>query len=246
VLAEERRQLDELNQTLEKRVQERSLQVRTLASELTIAEQRERYRIAQILHDHIQQLLYGIDLRITLLAHNLPAEQHDLLGESKEIVQEAIRATRTLAVELSPPVLQGEGLVSAFQWLAHQMKVIHSLQVILDVQEPPEVPPIEIRVLLLQSVRELLFNVVKHADVAVATVTVNQEAGNLVVQVVDQGRGFDLANYSGGPRLPETFGLYSIRERLQLFGGNLKVDSAPGLGTSVVMIVPRIIVPRLS
>lgn len=244
VLAQERRRLDELNQTLEERVHERSRQVRRLASELTLAEQRERHRIAQILHDHIQQLLYGIDFRIALLTDSASTDQFALLQEFKEIVQEAIRATRTLAVDLSPPVLQGEGLAKALHWLVHQLQEIHELQVTLDVQEPLDVAPIEMRVLILQSVRELLFNVVKHADTATATVIVHQElrqgVNNLVVQIADDGRGFEMATLPPGARAPETFGLYSIRERLHLFDGLLDVDSVPGNGTRVTIVLPVI------
>lgn len=238
VLAQERVQLDHLNRTLEMRVQERSQQVQGLASELTLAEQRERHRIAQILHDHIQQLLYGIDFRIALLANSATSEQQNLLDEFREIVQEAIRATRTLAVDLSPPVLQGEGLVQALQWLAHQMEEIHSLRVTLDVQEPARLPSIELRVLLLQSVRELLFNVVKHAQTSSSTVYLRQEGDQLVVQVIDQGCGFDTSTYAHSPRQTETFGLFSIHERMQLFGGRLEISSTPGQGTRALLILP--------
>ena len=244
VLAQERRRLDELNHTLEERVHERSRQVRRLASELTLAEQRERHRIAQILHDHIQQLLYGIDFRIALLTDSASTDQLTLLQEFKEIVQEAIRATRTLAVDLSPPVLQGEGLAKALHWLVHQIQEIHALRVTLDVQEPLGVAPIEMRVLILQSVRELLFNVVKHADTATAAVIVHQEVrqgvNNLVVKIVDDGRGFEMTTPPTGARAPETFGLYSIRERLHLFDGHLDVDSVPGNGTRVTIMLPMI------
>lgn len=238
VLAQERHQLDELNQTLEQRVQERSRQVHGLASELTLAEQRERHRIAQILHDHIQQLLYGIDFRIALLAHSATADQQTLLDEFREIVQEAIRATRTLTVDLSPPVLQGEGLVQSLHWLAHQMEVIHSLKVTLDLQEPAQRPRIEIRVLMLQSVRELLFNVVKHAKVTTAAIYMRQSGDQLVVQVTDEGRGFDTSAYVTAKRTPETFGLYSIHERLQLFDGRVEIESTPGIGTCVTLTLP--------
>jgi signal transduction histidine kinase len=222
-------------------------QVRALASALTLAEQRERRRISQILHDHVQQMLYGIQMRTYLIGLDAPAESkayiHEHLTEMEALVEEAIQSTRTLTVELSPPVLQSEGLGAAFTWLANQMSRLYDLQVDLKLSQDYQLASEDLRVLVFQLVRELLFNVVKHAQVNHAHVAMCLDSDQFVVRVEDKGVGFDptmLSNeerrYTGG------FGLYSIRERLSLFGGEVTIVSQPGSGTQVELSLPQAMV----
>jgi signal transduction histidine kinase len=219
-------------------------QVRALASALTLAEQRERRRISQILHDHVQQMLYGIQMRTYLIGLDVPEESklyiHEHLAEMEALVEEAIQSTRTLTVELSPPVLQSEGLGAAFSWLANQMARLYDLQVDLELSQDYQLTSDDLRVLIFQLVRELLFNVVKHAHVNQARVIMGLEDSRFVVQVEDSGVGFDptplieVEEQSGSG-----FGLYSIRERLALFGGEVTINSRPGEGTTVSLALPQ-------
>lgn len=235
-LEQERARLDELTQTLETRVRERTEQVRMLASELTIVELRERQRIAQVLHDNLQQLLYALDMRINLLQSHINPAHRDMLDQFQELVQEAITATRTLTVELSPPVLHGEGLVESLQWLANQMGITHHLQVTVTAHGPVRIEQPELRGLLFQIVRELLFNVVKHAVTGQAWVTLRQGQTALQIAVEDRGQGFVVEEM---PEIRGGFGLSSIRHRLDLFGGQIEIHSTPGAGTRVLITVPR-------
>lgn len=219
-------------------------QVRALASALTLAEQRERRRISQILHDHVQQMLYGIQMRTYLIGLDVPEESkvylQEHLAEMEALVEEAIQSTRTLTVELSPPVLQSEGLGAAFGWLANQMSRLYDLHVSLDLSEDYQLTSEDLRVLIFQLVRELLFNVVKHAHVNQAQVRMCLVNDHLVVSVMDKGVGFDaslLTNEEG--RETTGFGLYSIRERLALFGGEVEIISNPGHGTLVELSLPQ-------
>ena len=216
-------------------------QVRRLASALTLSEQRERRRISQILHDHVQQMLHGIHMRVHLIELDAPTELRtaieDHLQTILQLTDEALQATRTLTVELSPPVLQGRGLIAAFQWLSEQMEKVHSIEVILDIQTEDQLSNQEISVLVFQFARELLFNVVKHAGVACARLTLSEIADQLIVTIEDDGRGFDTTKIRHEPN--DGFGLYSINERLALFGGRLDIESAPGLGTRAVICIPR-------
>jgi signal transduction histidine kinase len=219
-------------------------EVRALASALTLAEQRERRRIAQILHDHVQQMLYGMQMRAYLIRLDMPEEARaklqDHLAEIDTLLTEAIHSTRTLAVELSPPVLKSEGLGAALTWLAAQMYTLHDLRVELDLACDPRMPSEDLRVLVFQLVRELLFNVVKHAQSESAQLSLTEAEGNLVLEVVDAGIGFDLARLAEAEEEQRTggFGLYSIRERLALFGGSLTIDSEIGRGTRVCITLP--------
>ena len=236
-LEEEQTRLNELNDTLENRVLERTQQVQGLASELTFAEQQERRRIAQVLHDDLQQLLYALDMRIGLLATTSAPEQTAALSELQDIVRDALTTIRTLTINLSPPVLQEENFGKALAWLADQMATIHHLHVTFDIQDDVRVPRAEMRGLLFQIVRELLFNVVKHAGVDAAAITLRREQTDLIITVADRGRGF-MATPDATQRATGGFGLYSTRQRLDLFGGRIEITSLPGSGAQVEVFVP--------
>jgi two-component system, chemotaxis family, CheB/CheR fusion protein len=227
-----------LAEMLEDRVEERTAQVRQLASELVASEQRVRHRIARTLHDDLQQMLYAAEMQLQFLREDAAREVQDGLEEVLELVTGSLGVTRQLTVELSPPVLKGEGLPEALAWLANYMHEVYGLQVLLEVTGDPQMDYEEQRILLFQIVRELLFNVVKHASVRQARVTLREAEDGIVLAVSDEGKGFDvpavLAEDNGG------FGLYNVRERLGLFGGAVDIDSKPGDGTRVSLFLPRV------
>jgi two-component system CheB/CheR fusion protein len=227
--------------TMRRAIERKNQQLRELASALRLAEQRERRRISQVLHDHVQQLLYGIQMRVHLLrldtAGQPTVQEHIQALES--LTQDAVRMTRTLSVELSPPVLQDEGLASAFEWLANHMAETYGLRVAVHAQADYHNPSEDLQVLLFQLVRELLFNVVKHAGVNEAEVTMVEQEQQVVIQVVDEGRGFDPNQLLEIEQGRTGFGLYSVRERLALFGGQLTIDTHPEKGVRATIIVPK-------
>lgn len=239
-LAEEAQQA--LMATLEHQVEERTAQVRTLASLLTLAEQEERRRLAQILHDDLQQCLYGIQMKLLFVSDSVAASvQPDLAAHAQEAYQwlnDAIKLVRQLTVDLSPPLLQGEGLVDALAWLATNLQKVYGFTAVIDASHSFADLDDDMRVLLFQIIRELLFNVIKHADTDYATVTLRADAtARLVITVEDTGRGFDIqraeTTQDGG------FGLFSVRERLGLFGGQMLIDTAPQQGTRITLSIPR-------
>lgn len=238
-------ELRQLTETLEKRVEERTAQARALASTLTMAEQQERRRISQILHDDLQQRLYGIQMKMASVRRGAESSKNERLQkdarEAEGWLRDTIELTRDLTVELSPPVLKGEGIVEVLHWLVAQMDRMYGLQVTLHAPQPSAIPDEDMRVLLFQIVRELLFNVVKHAGVDRATVELEEEDDQILIRVSDRGKGFDLAhaNRTGGSHEP--FGLFSVQERLQLFGGEVDVQTSPGAGTTVEIRAPRML-----
>jgi two-component system, chemotaxis family, CheB/CheR fusion protein len=241
-LAKEQNRLRELTETLEKRVKTRTVQVQRLATSLLVAEHQERKRISQILHDHIQQMLYSVQWRMHMLEEDMEtAGGSDVsvhLEEIKQIVAGAINATRTLTVELSPPVLETEGLAEALTWLADQMQELHSLQVSIVRKGDCGVQDKNLSRLIFQIVQELLFNVVKHAGVKEASVTLSCTDDQFQVMVNDQGCGFEVTPGSGRASNGTSFGLISIQERLDLFGGQIEITSTPGSGTTVRITAP--------
>ncbi|HUW60531.1 MAG TPA: response regulator [Candidatus Bathyarchaeia archaeon] len=239
-------QLRELNETLEQRVaertamaEERASQLRALANELTQSEQRQRRRFAQMLHDELQQLLIAAKFRVgALRSRTSGEEQLDAVDQVDELLDESIKASRVLTIELSPPILYDAGLVPALEWLAGWMREKHGLTTAVDANEEAEPDSEDIRILLFEAVRELLFNVVKHAQIDEATVLVQKTPNDeITVTVEDTGAGFDpksAQDRSGGAG----FGLFSILERFGLVGGHMDIETAPGMGTRVTLRVP--------
>jgi PAS domain S-box-containing protein len=225
---------------LELRVAERTAQLRALAAELTQSEERERRRIARILHDDLQQLLVGARLRLEAL--RVRPDSKALEGDLRRIeklLNESSDVARGLSHEMSPAVLHEHGLVAGLRWLGGWMREKQGLGVRVSAVGAADPLPQEIKVLLFQSVRELLFNVVKHAGVNRATVRVGQGPGGWIeILVSDKGRGFDCRPARTSPKVPAGFGLFGIRERLTFLGGRMEVDSQPGQGCRIRLIAP--------
>ncbi|MCC6145463.1 MAG: response regulator, partial [Candidatus Hydrogenedentes bacterium] len=223
-----------------KELQRRAMQLSRLTSELTLTEQRERRRIAQVLHDHLQQLLVAASLRLGVLGRSASDRQKQSVEELSELLEEAIRASRSLTVELAPPILHEAGLSAGLKWLARWMQEKHGLVVHVQTDEEATGEPEDVRILLFHSVRELLFNVVKHAGSPIATVDLRiVKKRYLQVTVADQGEGFDpLRIFSEEQRSASGFGLFSIRERLSMLGGRLEIANDPEGGSVITMMAP--------
>jgi len=211
-------------------------QLRSLTTELTLVEQRERQRLAEMLHDGLQQLLAGARLHVHSLRRADPARLPDQCDAVCALLDEAIQCSRTLTAELSPSVLHTAGFLPALEWLARWVQETHGLTVALHAAAPRPPETAAAKILLFQSVRELLFNVVKHAGVRQATVTVTGTPDQLQVVVTDQGRGFDPTQIP--PPTSGGLGLSSIRQRLEFLGGRLDITSAPGQGSRFTLVVP--------
>ncbi len=232
---------------LEHRVAERTIeltqsreQLRALATELNLAGQRERQHLATELHDYLAQLLALSRIRLgQAMQQPLSPALARTLNELQDVTDQALTYTRTLVAQLSPPILKEFGVPMALSWLAEQM-LQRDLRVSLQLG-PERLPLPEDRAMLLyQSVRELLMNVLKHASVKEARIALRVEEGWLHITVADQGVGFthsDKISLREGGRVPG-FGLFSIRERMLAIGGRFELHSLPGQGTEATLIAP--------
>jgi PAS domain S-box-containing protein len=238
--------LQAFNESLEQRVaartaeaEHRAAQLQALAGQLTQVEQRERRRLATVLHDHLQQLLVGAKFNLRVLQGDLPeGPLREQLRAIDELLDESLASSRSLTVELSPPILSHGNLVAALHWLSRQIAEKNSLQVQVQADERANPTSDEVRVLLFQAVRELLLNIIKHAHVGQATVEMAHARHDTVrITVADSGRGFDPARVVGD-HSSSGFGLFSIRERIELMGGRMEVESAPGRGTRIHLTAP--------
>jgi signal transduction histidine kinase len=217
----------------------RAEQLRQLAGQLTLTEQRERRRMAKVIHDHLQQLLVGARLRTAGLARSGDARVAAAAAQIEALLDESIAASRSLTAELSPPISQEGGLGAGLEWLAHWMADTHGLAVELSVDGPLVPLPEDVKVLLFESVRELLFNAVKHAHARTVGVRLRRTEGEgIEIDVSDSGPGFDPAALRQVGGVGGGFGLFSIRERLSLVGGRVEIDSTPGRGSRVRLIAP--------
>jgi PAS domain S-box-containing protein len=219
--------------------------VRKLSAALTLAEQRERRRLSQVLHDDLQQILFGVEMRAVVLQQSLQgrgaAESENLvehLDELRDLIAQAVRSTRVLSIELNPPVLRGEGLAAALSWLVRHMEEMHGLAVQVEMDSDLDIPFEEQRILVVQMARELLFNVVKHSGVRRAVLGARMRDGFLRVRVEDAGSGFDISNVRASSDYRDSLGLFSVQERVRLFGGRLEIDSTFGAGTRILIELP--------
>ena len=167
------------------------------------------------------------------------SEQADaarILKEIDELVERAERSIRSLAVELSPPVLYELGLIPAVESLAEEMKSNYGLSIEIDDDGAAKSLGQATRAILFRAIRELLINVAKHAGVGNARVIAKRVGDGLVATVSDSGAGFNPSEIPTD--LQRGFGLTSVRERLAYIGGSLRIASRPGHGTEVTLTVP--------
>ncbi|RPI25847.1 MAG: hypothetical protein EHM61_13290 [Acidobacteria bacterium] len=237
-------ELEQVNADLELRVAERTaeahsrmLQLQALASQLTEAEQQERRRLAQVLHDHLQQLLVAAKLHLAVIgSRSAKTETRESCSHVDDLLQQAIRVSRSLTAELCPPILSESGLPAALEWLGSWSLEQHQLRVEAAI-DPAANPAREtLRIILFQAVRELLFNVVKHSGTDQARLVLRVAGEMVEILVQDNGRGFDLSRIQSSRR--QGFGLFAVKERLEILGGSMTIDSEPGRGTTIQLLAP--------
>ncbi|MGV3773511.1 MAG: PAS domain-containing sensor histidine kinase [Verrucomicrobiales bacterium] len=226
--------------TSEKQLLAYQEQLQSLASELSLSEERERRRIATNLHDQIGQTLAFARLKLGTLkkALSVEATSGPSVAEVQGLIEQAIMDTRSLTFELSPPVLYELGLVPAVEWLARKFQKEHSI--VTRFNDDGLAKPLDdnFRIVLFQAVRELLVNIVKHARATHVQVLMRRDADAIRIIIEDDGIGFDPATIHSHGDPTRGFGLFNVRERVEYLGGKVKVRSENGHGTRVTLIAP--------
>jgi signal transduction histidine kinase/ActR/RegA family two-component response regulator len=249
-------ELRKAHDTLERRVRDRTaeleagnVQLRRLASQLTLTEQNAREQLARTLHDGLQQLLFGAALKLdrVLKGHSEP-DHVGLLQKVRDDINKATEAARTLSVNLFPPMLHIAGLPAALTWLGKRTQEQYGVAVSVTADPRANPDTSDLRMLLFEGVAELLFNAVKHAHVDRVDVNLTLgPADTIHIQVSDEGVGFDPAvilHYKNEQQVG--LGLFSIQERFALLGGHLHIQSAPGKGARFSLTLPRTCLPNLA
>ncbi|MEZ4649269.1 MAG: histidine kinase [Candidatus Eisenbacteria bacterium] len=238
------RQLDaalirDTNERLERLVAERTASLRRLASEVCLAEERERRRIAEGLHDHLGQALAVMKIRLKQLRGDAILGGHgSALGELVVLSEQAIQYTRELTFELSPPILYELGLGPALEWLGEETAKKHGLEIRVRNEAKCTLPG-DLNVMLWKSARELLHNVLKHAEAHHVAMTLSKRERRIVLEVEDDGVGFRPEQVR--PDSDDRFGLFSIEERIRQLGGEMAIESAPGRGTLVRLVTGEVL-----
>jgi signal transduction histidine kinase len=240
------------NRFLEKEIEERK-QVETdliqnqqkldrMAGELSLAEDRERGRIAGELHDQVGQRLIFCKIRLDQLTSEAGCKESlELITDIETLVDQSLQDIRSLTFQLRPPILASAGLLAALQWLAEELQRDYGLEVKFDACHygaSLQSLRYEISSTLFQTVRELLLNVVKHAGVSVAWVSLHLTEELLLIKVIDNGKGFDTIATPAASSRQGGFGMYNLHKKLEFLGGSCLIESSPGSGTFVTLSLP--------
>jgi len=233
------------NESLEIKVKERTAeleklnaQLRDLTSKLAIAEEEERKRIATELHDNVGQMLALVNLKLDALLPKSPSELQKEMEDVLSILQKLNSETRSLMFQLSPPVLYDFGLEPAVEELAVLLEQQRDILITIDWNGQPVPLEQEIKIILFQVIRELLWNIIKHSRASRAQVSFrHNEEFEVIVQ--DNGVGFKVDQLNTG-KSARSFGLLQIRERLRNIGGSIEIESAAGRGTTVKLHLPLV------
>ncbi len=211
--------------------------LQALAAELTQAEQRERKRLAGLLHDHLQQLLVAALMQVQSVgthSDNLQGKVEDAIS----ILKDAIEASRSLTIELSPPVLSQSGLKAGLVWLVGRFEEKFKNRILVEADDQAEPVRESTRLFLFDAARELLFNAVKHSGSDVIKLRLERAEANWIkLFVEDFGKGFDQSKVQSGTGTG--FGLFSIQQRLGYFGGQFQIESSAGKGTKTTIRIPE-------
>jgi signal transduction histidine kinase len=241
-------QLANLNQTLERRVAKRTAEavqqaqkLRLLSAELSLAEETERRRIAEMLHEDLQQLLVAARMQLAALCRTQDAAQREAIArEIADVLERSFKLTKSLTVELAPPVLYEHGLAAALEWLAAETAKNYNVEVTVEADSSANPKVADVRIFLFRAVRELLLNSAKHGGGSSIRITMqHRRPNNVRIIVADNGPGFDPNSLDNKRTGSQTVGLLTIRERVSSFGGEFRINSGPKRGTRITLSLPR-------
>lgn len=214
-------------------------QLRFMAAEMSLIEERERRQLATTLHDQIGQVLALAKIKLGALQAAGSAEEcHRSSDEVRKLLEQAINSSRSLTFELSPPILYELGFEAALQALCENFQQQHGPRFEFFTDREPKPLSDDMRIFLFQAVRELLVNIVKHASAESVQISCRRDGSSLLIVIADDGNGLEPSAEVTQSQGTRGFGLFSIRERLHYLGGEMTVDSTPGCGTSIILMAP--------
>ncbi|MHB9141410.1 MAG: response regulator [Paludibacter sp.] len=233
-----RREAEEANKKHLEKINEYQKKLKNLNYELAIAEEKERRKIAEYLHDGLGQTISIAAIKLSAITRGeLPPAVKKTLEESSELLRDAIGESRALVYDLSPPILYELGLIAAIKWKLEQVEMKFGIVTVFRSDENSIELVTDIKVLLFRMVCELLNNAIKYSGADLIKVEIQKNPKNITIMVIDDGKGFD---FSQGMNLSELggFGLFSINERLDALQGSLVIGPGPSQGAKITITVP--------
>lgn len=216
--------------------------MRQYVAAITKSQEEERRRIARDLHDDTTQALIAIGQRVELardLISESPTEAVEQLRDLRKMVTRTIDSVRQFSRDLRPTALEDLGLVPALQYLVNNLSQKGGINATLEVEGSPDGLPPDLEVTLYRILQECLMNVHKHAQATSVAVRAEFLPQLAVLTVTDNGNGFSVPVEMADLAREGHYGLLGLRERAQLFGGQIIITSQPGEGTQVQAILPR-------
>ncbi|MCL4832876.1 MAG: ATP-binding protein [Caldilineaceae bacterium] len=212
----------------------------SLSQRILQAQEDERQRVARELHDEAAQALTSLLVRLRLLERaRTPEEAQARVGELRELTAAALDEVRRVALDLRPKILDDLGLVAALGWRVDEFNAANAAQAALRVEGIEHRLPHTLELVFYRVAQEALNNAARHANATTVQMLLAMEGGTLSLQVTDNGAGFDSATQpNGGSSRHGGLGLLGIRERMEMIGGQLRIDSAPGRGTRLLVSAP--------
>lgn len=212
-------------------------ELRERSSAMHEVREAERLRIARELHDELAQWLTALKMDVSWISARLPrdlAQIADRTERMKGLVDTTVAAVRRIAADLRPVMLDDLGLVAALESLLHDLSQRTGMVVVFEAEESEPEFGEPLSSALYRIVQEALTNVARHAQASEVTVGIRFDADCLVLTVRDNGRGFD-PEAAGGRK---SYGVLGIRERAFTLGGEASINSRPGGGTLVEVVIP--------
>jgi signal transduction histidine kinase len=213
--------------------------LRSLSSQLTLIEERERRKFATYIHDQIGQALFSAKIQLEALGGALPHEDgQQSVNKIGALLEQVIKDSRNLTFEVGAPILYQLGIEAALEGLVEKINKEGELRVTYRSDEKVKSLDEDVSIFLFRAVQELINNIAKHAHAKNAEVSICREDTKTCVSVKDDGMGFNYAEVDPITAGDFRFGLFSVKERLIHFGGHLSVESALGQGTCITLVVP--------
>jgi signal transduction histidine kinase len=222
----------------ERKIRADQEQLRSLTAELVLAEERERHSVAVALHDSLGPILAFSKRELGTLQKSVSKTAADTLKNIGDNISQAIKQTRNLTFDLSPPALYTFGLETAVAELTERFGEDQKLKIIFENTDEPKPLTDHVKVLLYRSIREILINIVKHAEAKSVRLVLSKTYDKIKIVVEDDGKGFNVSDLDSRPGGTKGFGLFSIRERLMHIGGSFNIQSGMGRGTTVTLLAP--------
>ena len=213
-------------------------ELRSMAGQISLAEESERRRISSELHDGtIQNLVLARIHLANLQQQGEPQAALELAKSIDALLESSLSETRSLIFEISPPVLYELGLEPAVEWLAEHYKQRSGFEITITSDEISTRLPEDLKIVLFQSVRELLVNVAKHAQASHVSIDWKHGKDAVVLTIQDDGIGFDVNSATVRLATQGGFGLFAVRERLKLLGADIEIESSEE-GTRICITAP--------